>query len=240
MINLVDIIDQASLNKATETQRVHEEETERRTEEIREELKRLCIEIESKGLAECRQTDITSHVIEMTDNKPIRQKERPVPYHCREEFQQIIKDQLAAGIIRPSTSATCSPVNLILKEDGSLRLTIDYRKVNNVTEPGLYPLPRIDDIIVGLSKNKVFSKIDLANGYYQVKMHPDSIKYTTFISEFGKYEYLAMPMGLKNAGSTFQLMMDKVLEKSYSPKTLKASKKESRWSSINSNKMVCN
>ena len=73
-------------------------------------------------------------------------------------------------------------------------------------------MPRIDDIIARLAKNKIFSKIDLANGYYQVKMHPNSIKYTTFISEFGKPEYLAMPMGLKNAGSTFQRMMDNVLE----------------------------
>ena len=74
------------------------------------------LNLSAKGLAECRQTDITSHVIKMTDNKPIRHKVRPVPYHCREEFQQIIRDQLAAGIIRPSTSATCSPVNLVLKE----------------------------------------------------------------------------------------------------------------------------
>ena len=148
----------------------------------------------------------------MKDTKPIKHKIRPVPYHCRKEFEQIIKDQLAAGIIQPSKAATCSPVNLVLKEDGSLRLTIDYRKINNATEPDPYPLPRIDDIIARLAKNKVFSIIDLANGYYQVKMHPESIKYTTFISEFGKFEYLAMPMGLKNAGSTFQRMMDKVLE----------------------------
>ena len=100
----------------------------------------------------------------------------------------------------------------MLKEDGSLRLTIDYRKVNNATLPDPYPLPRIDDIIARLAKNKFFSKIDLANGYYQIKMHKDSIKFTTFISEFGKHEYLAMPMGLKNAGSTFQRMMDRVLD----------------------------
>ena len=110
-------------------------------------------------MAECRQTDITSHKIEQTDNKPIRHKVRPIPYHCRMEFEQIIKDQLSAGIIRPSTSATCSPVNLVLKEDGSLRLTIDYRKVNNATLPDPYPLPRIDDIIARLAKNKFFSKI---------------------------------------------------------------------------------
>ena len=147
MINLVDIIDQASLTEANEIKRAQDQKSERRTEDIREEIKRLCIEIESKGLAECRQTDITSHVIKMTNNKPIRHKVRTVPYHCREEFQQIIRDQLAAGIIRPSTSATCSPVNLVLKEDGSLRLTIDYRKVNNATEQDPYSLPRIDDII---------------------------------------------------------------------------------------------
>ena len=91
-------------------------------------------------------------------------------------------------------------------------MTIDYRKVNNATESDPYPLPRIDDIIARLAKNKICSKIDLANCYYQVKMDPDSIKYTTFISEFEKHEYLAMPMGLKNAGSTFQRMMDKFLE----------------------------
>ena len=101
---------------------------------------------------------------------------------------------------------------MVLKEDGLLRLTIDYQKVNYTTLPDPYPLPRIDDIIARFAKNKFFSKIDLANGYYQVKMHKDSIKFTTFISEFGKLEYLVMPIGLKNAGSTFQRMMDKVLE----------------------------
>ena len=99
--------------------------------------------------------------------------------------------------------ATNRRVHLLLKKDGSLRITIDYRKVNNATEPDPYPLSRIDDIIARLAKNKIFSKIDLANGYYQVKMHPNSIKYTTLISEFDKHEYQAMPMGLKNAGSTF-------------------------------------
>ena len=146
-------------------------EWESRAEEIRSEIKRACIEIESKGLAECRQTDITSHEMRMKDTKPIKHKIRLVPYHCRKEFEQIIKDQLAAGIIQPSKAATCIPVNLVLKEEGSLRLTIDYRKINNATEPDPYPLPRIDDIIARLANNKVFSKIDLgenAPGVYKV------------------------------------------------------------------------
>ena len=157
-INLVDMIEQAAkIETGTEVE--FQEDWEAKADEIRSELKKICIEIESKGLAECRQTVITSHKIEMTDNKPIRHKVRSVPYHCRKEFEQIIKDQLAAGIIRPSNSATCSPVNLVLKEDGSLRLTIDYRKVNNATLPYPYLLPRIDDIIARLAKNRFFSKI---------------------------------------------------------------------------------
>ena len=156
-INVVDIIEQST---RVESQDIEiREDWETKAEEIRSELKKICIEIESKGLAECRQTDITSHKIEMTDNKPIRHKVRPVPYHCRKEFEQIIKDQPTAGIIRQSASATCSPVNLVLKEDGSLRLTIDYKMVNNAALPDPYPLPRIDAIIARLAKTDISQKL---------------------------------------------------------------------------------
>ena len=179
MINFVEILNQASLSKVEhdkDSARLQsspelfcgeviknkiseEEEYCNKFEEVRAELRRICIEIESKELAECKQTAIKSHKIVMKDTKPIKHKISPVPYHCREEFHQIIKDKLAAGIIRPSNSATWSPVNLVLKEDGSLRLTIDYRNVNNATESDPYPLPRINDIIARLAKNKIFSKI---------------------------------------------------------------------------------
>ena len=79
-INLVEII----INTALSEQSINESnDWTKKADEIRSELKRVCIDIESRGLAECRQTDITSHRIEMTDNKPIRHKVRPVPYHCR-------------------------------------------------------------------------------------------------------------------------------------------------------------
>ena len=115
----MDNIDQAPLTEhPLLTEGDNQDDWEKRAEEIRSELKRVCIGIESKGLAECQQTDITSHEINVMDTKAIRHKVRPVPYHCRKEFEQIIKDQLAAGIIRPSDSSTCSSVNLVLKEDG--------------------------------------------------------------------------------------------------------------------------
>ena len=84
-INLVEILDQASLSELqikSDTQ----DDWEKRVDEIRSDLKRVCIDIESKGLAECMQTGISSHRIKMTDTKPIRYKLRPIPYHCRKEF----------------------------------------------------------------------------------------------------------------------------------------------------------
>ena len=75
-----------------------------------------------------------------------------------------------------------------------------------------YPLPRIDDILSRLSENRFYSKIDLSSGYYQISMDPESRKYTAFVCEFGLFEYVAMPMGLKNACATFQRLMDHVLK----------------------------
>ena len=78
MINLIDIIDQASLTEAIETQTTQDQDLEKRTEEIRTELKQCCIEIESRGLVKCRKTDITSHKIKMTNTK---QDKKCDPYH---------------------------------------------------------------------------------------------------------------------------------------------------------------
>ena len=74
-----------------------------------------------------------------------------------------------------------------------------------------YPLPIINTMLNAFQSARVFSKMDLSNGYYQVAMHPDSSKYTAFKCEFGFFEYLVMPMGCKNPSSSFQRMMDEVL-----------------------------
>ena len=188
MINFVEILNQASLSnieqtedsarlqnsselfcgEGTNNETSEEEKFNKRVDEVRAELRKIYIELGSKGFAECKQILWTSLAIKkvMKDTKPIKHRIRPVTYHCREEFHQIVKDQLAAGIIRPSTSAMWSPVNLVLKEYGSLRLTIDNRKVNNATEADPYPLPRIDDIISQLAKNKIFSKIGFIQTLY--------------------------------------------------------------------------
>ena len=116
-----------------------------------------------------------------------------------------------AGIIRRSTSPWSSPLHMVKKKDGSWRPCGDYRRLNNVTIPDRYPLPNIADFSAQISGSKLFSKLDLQKGYYQVPMAEDDIKKTAIITPFGMFEFLRLPFGLRNAGQTFQRLMDQVL-----------------------------
>ena len=84
--------------------------------------------------------------------------------------------------------------------------------MNAVTVGDAYPIPKIEDLFTYLSSARVFTTLDLASGYYQVPMSPESQQFTAFSCEYGFFEYKVMPMGLTCAGATFQRMMDKVLE----------------------------
>ena len=126
---------------------------------------------------------------------------------ARAEFDQMEKD----GIVRHSTSLWASPLHMVPKKDGSWRPCGDFRRLNLVTEPDRYPLPNMLDFADRLSGCTVFSKIDLRKGYWQVPVHPDDIPKTAVITPFGLYEFLRMAFGLRNAGASFQRMMDRVI-----------------------------
>ena len=96
------------------------------------------------------------------------------------------------------------------KKDGTIRLCIDYRSLNEVTIKNKYPLPKIEDLFDQLNGAKVFSKIDLRSGYYQLKIRPQDIPKTAFVTRYGLYECTVMSFGLTNAPAYFMYLMNKV------------------------------
>jgi hypothetical protein len=126
------------------------------------------------------------------------------------ELKKQIDELLEKGYIRPSTSPWAAPVLFVEKKDGTKRMCIDYRALNEVTIKNKYPLPRIEDLFDQLRGASVFSKIDLRSGYHQLKIRPSDIPKTAFITKYGLYEYTVMSFGLTNALAFFMYLMNSV------------------------------
>jgi hypothetical protein len=120
---------------------------------------------------------------------------------------------LSKGLIRPSASPWGSPVLFVDKRDGTIRLCVDYRKLNEVTIKTKYPLPKIEDLFDQLNGAKVFSKIDLRTGYHHLKVRESDIPKTAFTTRYGLFEYIVMSFGLTNAPAYFMNLMNKVFMK---------------------------
>ncbi|RVW68549.1 Retrovirus-related Pol polyprotein from transposon 17.6 [Vitis vinifera] len=126
------------------------------------------------------------------------------------ELKTQLDELLGKGFIRPSTSSWGAPMLFVEKKDGTLRLCIDYRKLNRVTVKNKYPLPRIDDLFDQLKGAKYFSKIDLRTRYHQLRVRKEDVPKTAFRTRYGHYEFLVMPFGLTNAPTAFMDLMNRV------------------------------
>ena len=123
-----------------------------------------------------------------------------MPLNELAELKKQLQELLDKGYIRPSTvSPWGCPALFVKKKDESLSLCVDYRLLNAVTIKNKYPLPRIDILFDQLFGAKVFSKIDLRSGYYQIKIRDEDIPKTAFSTRYGLYEYLVMSFGLTSA-----------------------------------------
>jgi hypothetical protein len=126
------------------------------------------------------------------------------------ELKKQIDELSEKGYIRPSTSPWAAPVLFVEKKDGTRRMCINYRALNEVTIKNKYPLPRIEDLFDRLRGASVFSKIDLRLGYHQLRIRPSDIPKMTFITKYGLYEFTVMSFGLTNAPSFFMNLMNTV------------------------------
>lgn len=138
-----------------------------------------------------------------------------LPYRFAPADLVILKEQLqeflSKGFIHPCTSPWETSALFAKKKDRSLRLCIDYRKLNNVTVKNKYPLPRIDDFFDQLKGSCCFSKIDLRSDYHQIQVREDIPK-IAFRTRYYHYEFLIMPFGLTNAPTTFMDLINRIFQ----------------------------
>ena len=110
-----------------------------------------------------------------------------------------------------SKSAWAFPLVPVKKKDGSIRICIDYRKLNEVTLPDSYPLPRVQDCLDALQGSCWFSTLDCTQGYFQLQTHPDDMSKTAFVCEKGLFAFKVLPMGLINSGATYQRTIEQIM-----------------------------
>jgi len=123
-----------------------------------------------------------------------------------------VEEWIKEGIIRPSCSDYASPIVIVPKKDGSFRVCVDYRRLNNKIIKDCYPLPLIEDQLDKLQETRIFSTLDLNNGFFHVAMDEESIKYTYFITPEAQYEFMKTPFGLCIAPPVFQHFINHVFK----------------------------
>ena len=164
---------------------------------------------ELPGMPPDREIEFTIDIIPGT--APISKRAYRMSAEELKELRKQLDELEEKGFIRPSVSPWAAPVLFVKKKDGSMRLCVDYRALNEATIKNKYPLPRIDDLFDQLKGATVFSKIDLRSGYHQLKVKEEDIPKTAFITRYGHHEFMVVPFGLTNAPAVFMNLMNLVL-----------------------------
>ena len=158
-------------------------------------------------------TNVISHTIRTKTDTPVRQKLYRTPHALRDKIRKELDSLLELGIIEPSNSPYASPITVVVKPGGKdIRICSDMRALNKICVFDPYVMPRIDTIIDQVSNARYISTLDLTKGFYQVPLEPSSRPKTSFITEFGQFQFTVLPFGLQNSSSSFMRLVDKVLE----------------------------
>ena len=190
-------VDRCDLVKRTPEEKVFEEV-------IKTEYKDLM-----EGIGRC---DLVKVDIDTGDHKPIAIRNRRIPLAYMDELAKHVASLLEEDIIENSVSEWCFPLVAVRKKDGSIRMANDLRKLNELIKRDAFPMPRIDEILEGIGANaRLFSRLDLRKGYYQVMLSDDAKQKTAFSFQGKLYQFKRVPFGLSTAPQEFQRVMERIL-----------------------------
>ena len=152
------------------------------------------------------------HEVNVGKAEPVKQHPYRVSPEKAEAMKKEVEYLLANDLAEVSESDWSSPCLLVKKSDGTYRFCTDYRRVNALTVSDSHPIPRIDDCIDRVGSAQFVSKIDLLKGYYQIPLSEEAKRISAFVTPEGLYQYKVLPFGMKNSGSCFQRVMNRVLK----------------------------
>ncbi|XP_076446988.1 uncharacterized protein LOC143284205 [Babylonia areolata] len=144
-------------------------------------------------------------------DEPVQVRQYPLPHSQTQVIAKEVEAMLSMGVIEKASSPYSAPIVLLRKKDGKVRFCVDYRQLNKHLRFNAEPLPNIDEIFARLGKAKVFSKLDLTKGYWQIPVKTSDRPRTAFTTPDGQFQWVTMPFGLKTAGAIFSRTMREVL-----------------------------
>jgi hypothetical protein len=176
--------------------------------ELLEEYKHIFSEVSGIGRVKNYQMDI-----ELTpDARPIKSKAYRMDWTDQELLQTSLQELIDIDVIEPSEGRYASPCFFIPKKDGTKRLVMDYRRLNQQVVQDFYPIPNVLELMDYVSESKVFSSMDCVNGYFQLELNPAHREYTSFITPLGTFRYKVLPFGITLGPAVFSRMMHTILK----------------------------
>jgi len=167
----------------------------------------------AKSIGELGYTNVlTMDIMEIDNCTPVRLKPYKTSPTDRHTISKILEDWKRAGIVADSTSTYASPVLLVNKADGEKRLYVDYRKLNQQTVTQPFPMPDVDSQLSKLADGRIFTTLDLSNGFLQIPLSEEAKEKTAFVTQDTTARFERMPFGLKGAPATFQRLMSAVFK----------------------------